>query len=173
MLFSISVEAYSNSNVPNAYIKIGNKYGVPPEILYSIAYTESKAKVSYGAVMPWPWTINVKGQGIYFRNANSMKSRIESLIDRGENSFDAGVMQVNWKYHKNRFRNVDELIDPIKNIEAAAQFLSELIKATGSIKAAIGMYHTGKNGSKKRQIEYYMKVMNNYRKYVRVGHEIN
>lgn len=50
---------------PPAYKQIALPKGVPAEVLYSVALTESKVLLR-GEYVPWPWTLNVAGKSYYY-----------------------------------------------------------------------------------------------------------
>ena len=63
-------------------------------------------------------------------------------------------MQINWPSHGHRFTRIEDVIDPMTNLRAGADYLRYLIDRTKSTDTAIGMYHTGPNGPEKRQKHY-------------------
>ncbi|CBL45402.1 Lytic transglycosylase, catalytic [gamma proteobacterium HdN1] len=148
----LTVSAYADAGVPAAYQAVASQYGVPPEVLYAIALTESRHTVS-GLVRPWPWTANVEGKPYFFASRTEMSAFLTGLLRRGNRKFDVGLMQISWRHHGHRFRSVDEAIDPLTNLQAGAAYLRYLIKRRG-VENAIGMYHTGEAGPMDRQRHY-------------------
>jgi hypothetical protein len=64
---TVSCASWSAELVPTAYRTIASERGIPHSILYAVALAESgKQVVSASAFRPWPWTLNVAGQGYYF-----------------------------------------------------------------------------------------------------------
>lgn len=158
-----SVSAGSvNELIPSAYRKIGKEYSVPPAILYAIALTESEnfykpKKIS----RPWPWTINHKGKGLFFKTRAKAIAYAKSLIKRGEKNFDCCQMQVNWYWHNNRFSSIEQAFDPYTCMRAAAQIITEYKNKHGSYEVAVGKYHSP--GNKQLQKAYKNRVMKKLR----------
>jgi hypothetical protein len=53
-------------------------YGTPQHVLWAIGMVESRK----GAT-PWPWTLNIQGQGVYFDSKASALARLREVIARG------------------------------------------------------------------------------------------
>ena len=87
-----------------------------------------------------------------------MTSYLKNELRNGNKRFDIGVMQISWLYQGNRFKSLSDAIDPITNLEAGADYLKYLLEKTGSIRKAVGMYHTGEGGSVTDQNEYVQLV---------------
>ena len=56
----------ARANVPPAYEAIAQQFGVPADVLYAIALTESRMQVGRNLTRPWPWTANVEGKPYRF-----------------------------------------------------------------------------------------------------------
>jgi Transglycosylase SLT domain len=110
---------------------------VDPKVLASIALNES----AYDG-RPWPWTLNVAGQGYYFRSREGAYSAIEKLLADGRCDFDVGIMQINWCYHGQRFVSAWDALSPQTNIAVAEDILNENYRKTGSASKAIAYYHS-------------------------------
>lgn len=126
--------------------RVASASGVSPKTLYAIAMNESKRQGR-----PWPWTMNVSGKSYFFPTRESAWRMADSLIVRGVNTFDIGLMQVNWKYHGDRFSNVWEALQPSINQKVAADILLEKYRQTGHPLTAVGWYH---NASPSRHRSY-------------------
>lgn len=110
--------------------------GVHPAVLRAVAMTESGRD---GA--PWPWTLNVAGRGFYFATREEAYRAARWLVERGIDRFDAGLMQINWRYNGWRFQDLWEAFDPRANVLAAAAILRENFEATSSWARAVMWYH--------------------------------
>ena len=42
-------------------------YKIPKDLLLSLALTESGKKIKDGEFISWPWTVNIKGKGKFFK----------------------------------------------------------------------------------------------------------
>ncbi|MGF6547117.1 transglycosylase SLT domain-containing protein [Paraburkholderia youngii] len=110
---------------------------VDPKVLAGIALNESAFNGR-----AWPWTLNVAGQGYFFRSREDAYRVIQSLIARGRCDFDVGLMQVNWCWHARRFASPWEALAPATSIRVAEDILNENYSKTRSVAKAIAYYHS-------------------------------
>ncbi len=144
----------ANASVPAAYRYWGDKHGIQPALLYAIALVESRHTVQ-GHVGPWPWTLNISGQPFYFASRKQAYTRLWTELHVHQNEQVAiGPMQVFWRYNKGYFANPWEALDPYRNIEVGALIFNAFYQQRGSIKEAIGAYHSP---NKSRPARYYRK----------------
>jgi soluble lytic murein transglycosylase-like protein len=106
-------------------------------ILYGIAIVESGRGKT-----PWPWTLNVEGKPYFFIDRESAWNAAQKLTAHHYDHFDIGMMQVNWHYHRHRFRSIWEALDPQINRRIAEDILREQWLATGHLPSAIARYHS-------------------------------
>lgn len=116
--------------------RVASFSGVNQKTLYAIAMNESRLQGR-----PWPWTMNVSGKSYFFPTRESAWRMAKSLIAKGINTFDIGLMQVNWKWHGDRFNSVWEALQPSVNQKVAADILLEKYRQTGHPLTAVGWYH--------------------------------
>ncbi|KUY50311.1 transglycosylase SLT domain-containing protein [Burkholderia sp. RF2-non_BP3] len=110
---------------------------VDPKILAGIALNESNYRGR-----AWPWTLNVAGQGYFFKSREEAYKAIETLLARDRCDFDVGLMQVNWCYHGKRFASAWDALSPATNIAVAEAILSENFARTDSVAKAVAYYHS-------------------------------
>ncbi|WP_176315689.1 transglycosylase SLT domain-containing protein [Burkholderia vietnamiensis] len=110
---------------------------VDPKILAGIALNESNYRGR-----AWPWTLNVAGQGYFFKSREEAYKAIESLLARDRCDFDVGLMQVNWCYHGKRFASPWAALAPATNVAAAEAILTENFARTDSVAKAVAYYHS-------------------------------
>ncbi|MGF6851176.1 transglycosylase SLT domain-containing protein [Paraburkholderia sp. CI3] len=110
---------------------------VDPKVLAGIALNESGFNGR-----AWPWTLNVAGQGYFFRSREDAYRVMQSLIARGRCDFDVGLMQVNWCWHARRFASPWEALAPATSIRVAEDILNENYSKTRSVAKAIAYYHS-------------------------------
>lgn len=110
---------------------------VDPKVLTGIALNESGLNGR-----AWPWTLNVAGQGFFFRSRMDAYRAIRSLIAAGRNDFDVGLMQINWRCHGYRFTSAWDALRPSTNIRVAENILNENYGRTHSVAKAIAWYHS-------------------------------
>ena len=121
-----------------------HKYGTPPGLLDAIAKAESGRRITGTTTLqPWPWALNVDGQGLYFATKEAAVSWTRKELGQGSSFTDVGCMQVDLQFHPNAFRSLDEAYDPDANADYAARFLLNLYVATGfNWFVAAGWYHS-------------------------------
>ena len=133
----------SDHKVPQAYRSVAAYHGVPHRILYAIALTESQRMITAGVIRPWPWTLNVAGQGRYFDSARSMQQAVYEATSQGVTNIDIGLMQINVGYHLHRAYSLDDLMRPQDNLNIAAEILLDEWRACdGDWWCAVGRYHS-------------------------------
>lgn len=152
-------------NVPSVYYKTAMAKGLDPKLLFSIALVESGKKIGniYG---PWPWTLNVKGKGEYFKTREMAVRRLKHILQEGDENVAIGPMQVFWRYNKSYFKNPEQALDPHKNIEVGAEILKFFYNKNNDLVWAIGAYYSPNN--EKKAAWYRGKVMSKYQR-VRVS----
>jgi hypothetical protein len=115
--------------------------GVPASVLKAISLTETGRKRG-GAFRPWPWTVNMEGEGHWFDSADEARAYAYKEYRRGARSFDVGCFQINFRWHGQAFRSIDEMFDPLANALYAARFLQTLHVEQGDWGRAAGAYHS-------------------------------
>lgn len=115
--------------------------GVPISVLQAITRTET-GRTRNGYTQPWPWTVNMEGKGAWFDSEDEARTYVFRHFKRGARSFDVGCFQINYKWHGQAFRSIDEMFDPEKNAHYAAKFLSGLYSELGNWSDAAGAYHS-------------------------------
>lgn len=137
---------------PPAYQLAANQIGVPSEVLYAVALTESGFKLDGTTVRPWPWTLNVAGRSHYFKTKEDACTFLnETLQTTSAKRVDVGLGQVNYGYHKHRVTSACALLDPYLNLEIAAQILKEQRRSNEEDwLLAIGRYHSPVDGQRAR-----------------------
>lgn len=138
-------EAKASMVIPNTISQIATDKGVPPDIFYAILLNESRTTTNMKRVVAWPWTANWKGKGYRFKTRVELYQFCQDLISRGYQSFDIGIAQVNWKWHKHRFNNMWAATDPWINMNAAADYLVEHYQTERNWLLAAGKYHAPSN----------------------------
>ena len=131
------------------------KYGLPENILLSISRVESGYKKVDGITRAWPWTLNAGGDSAYFQTKEAALSSLKDRVDKSVTNIDIGCMQLNYRWHKEFFKNLGDMISPIKNVDYGARFLKKLHQRHGSWEKAVKYYHSSKS---KFNVKYYRKV---------------
>lgn len=108
------------------------KHGIPKDLLYSIAYVESRGR---------PWTVYANGEGKYFASLTKAQQFIEDQKECGTENFFVGCMQLCMRSHGKKFKKVQDILDPEKNIHFAAKLLKQLYRKFGNWEDAIKYYN--------------------------------
>ncbi len=115
----------------------------PPQLLTAIGVVESgRAEPRTARVTPWPWSINVGGQGRIFETRADAVAAVQALQAAGTQSIDVGCMQVNLMYHPEAFASIDQAFEPDANVVYAAGFLGRLFVQVGDWRRAAAAYHS-------------------------------
>jgi hypothetical protein len=116
---------------------------IPAQLLGAIGLVESgRPDPAARSVLPWPWTINVGGQGHFFASKADAITAVQTLLAGGTRSIDVGCMQVNLLYHPDAFASLDLAFDPQANVAYAARFLGQLYGQTRNWPVAAAAYHS-------------------------------
>ena len=137
-----SLSSASPANCEALATQAAERHGLPKGLLRAIARTESGRALGDTGTRAWAWTSNVRGKGYYYSGKDEALTHLRQLVSRGVRGFDVGCMQLNYRWHGDNFTTLEEMIDPVQNIEYAARYLSELRAETGSWDAATRYYHS-------------------------------
>lgn len=114
---------------------------MPVSVLQAITRTETGRR-RQGETQPWPWTVNMEGEGRWFDSREEALSYVTEHFDRGARSFDIGCFQINYRWHGQHFSTIDQMFDPLENARYAARFLGELHAEKGNWSDAAGAFHS-------------------------------
>ncbi len=117
------------------------RHAITPRVLGTIAKVESGRPVGQKLV-PWPWAINVEGEGHFYASKAEAIAAVEAFRAAGRRSIDVGCMQINLVAHPQAFTTLDDAFDPAANTSYAARFLRTLTQQTGRLAAAMTAYHS-------------------------------
>lgn len=118
------------------------KHAIPKGLLHAISKAESGRKDDTGRIVPWPWTINARGQGYFFPTKEAAIAAVQALQAKGIESIDVGCMQINLYYHPHAFKTLEDAFEPSKNVAYGAHFLNSLQKDHRSWYRAMAHYHS-------------------------------
>lgn len=111
--------------------------GVPLDVLLAISITEAGR-----GGRPWPWTVNLEGEGHWFATRAEATAFAENALAQGRTGFDVGCLQVNWRRHGESFVSVAQAFDPLANASYAARVLKDLQAEAGGWSEAAGAYRS-------------------------------
>ena len=134
--------ADADTTVPPGYRQVATAHGVPSKIFYAMALTESGRHIErQGIARPWPWTLNVHGEGGYYPTRHAAAAALREALSRGKDSVDIGLMQVNWRYHGKALQSPEAALDPYRNLNVAATILVRCYRERRDWWEAVGCYH--------------------------------
>lgn len=119
----------------------GQTYQVPVKILLAVARAESGRQIG-GQMRPWPWAVNLGGQGHWADDKDSAIEIAQSALNDGRLNIDIGCFQLNIRWHSKGFLSLDDMFNPQANADYAAKFLRQLYDEFGDWKMAVGAYHS-------------------------------
>ena len=140
------------TDIPAAYRQVAIANGIPADIIYAVALAESGRNLGdHRPLRPWPWTLNIHGEGVYFNDRQSAWRAAVASIARQRTSVDIGLMQVNWRYHSQRLIDPWRALDPYANLQAAAEILMNCQQRLSDWWASVGCYHAPSNPERARR----------------------
>ena len=160
-----SSTAWCGERVPPGYRSVAGERGVPAALLYAVALAESGTRVD-AVLHPWPWTLNVAGEGRIFASRAAAWHDLRDALAAGERSIDIGVMQVNWRYHQQALQDPWQALDPYYNLRVAAAILVDCYELRRDWWDAVGCYHAPR--ATERAARYRDRVRAHWRRLIAV-----
>ncbi|WP_353473532.1 transglycosylase SLT domain-containing protein [Salipiger sp. H15] len=140
-----------------AAVRAAHTLGVPDPVMRAITRVET-GRSRDGGLQPWPWTVNLGGDGFWFDSAAEARAFAAGQVARGRRNMDIGCFQVNVRWHGEAFRSTDEMFDPETNALYAAGFLKRLHDEHGDWDSAVAAYHSRTPEYAQRYIARYRSV---------------
>ena len=136
--------------------------GIPAEIMLALTRTET-GRNRGGELAPWPWTVNMEGEGRWFDDRASALRFATDRYAMGARSFDIGCFQINHRWHGAAFASIAEMFDPVANARYAARFLNEIRSESGrggtGWAEIAGAYHSRTPSFAKRYRERFARIL--------------
>jgi soluble lytic murein transglycosylase-like protein len=136
-------------------IRAAKENAIPVAVLYAVALTETGQRGELRA-----YAMNIEGRPAFNSTLGDALGKFAVARQRGAKLIDIGCMQVNHHFHGRSFTSVEEMFDPRRNVDYAAQFLRSLRKSEGSWTSAVARYHAGP-GNAPAQKTYVCAVIRN------------
>lgn len=127
---------------------------IPSGLLLAIANVESGLK---------PFALNIEGRTVFAKSYPEAILLAKQAIGSGITNIDLGIMQVNYRWHNDRFKDIDEMLHPKSNIKYAGKLLSSLYKQHGCWHKAVRFYHSS---TPEHHLKYSRKIVQRWLKYV-------
>ena len=151
---TMTVHASTNACEPEI-IRASESYGVPVGILYAVGLTETGNKGSLQ-----PNAMNIEGKPLFPKNRNEALAAFERARQSGAKLIDVGCMQINVRFHGEKFRSLSDMFDPRQNVDYAARFLVQLKQRRTTWSMAVARYHAGPDNDP-AQKRYVCQVITN------------
>jgi hypothetical protein len=132
--------------------------GVPLPVLLGLTRVET-GRSRDGAMVPWPWTLNMGGDGAWHDSEATALAAADLAIAAGRRNVDLGCFQINYHWHGAAFASLAEMLDPVANARYAARFLTELHASLGDWAEAAGAFHSRNPAQANRYLDRYREVM--------------
>ena len=142
------------------------RHGIPKGLLQSITRVEAGRKTVTGDFMPWAWTLNDRGEGLFFDDRDAALAYLETAVADPEHSVDVGCMQINTKWHSQGFLELADMLDPTQNADYAAGFLLDLHEAHQSWDDAVKHYHSS---APEKNVGYHRRVLAELERFLEAG----
>ena len=107
-------------------------------ILYAVGLTETGNKGSLQ-----PNAMNIEGKPLFPGSRSAALTAFAKAREDGARLIDVGCMQINVRYHGEKFRSLSDMFDPRQNVEYAARFLRDLKQRHMTWSMAVARYHAG------------------------------
>lgn len=135
-----SVPTDANASGPCEYemARAARRHGVPLGVLYAVGLSETGRK---GVLNPY--ALNIDGKTALASDLKNAVALFSEAKGKGAKLVDLGCMQINHRYHGDKFPSVEAMFDPARNVDYAARFLKELRVREGNWTMAAARYNAG------------------------------
>lgn len=110
---------------------------VPFDALLAISVVETGRNLQ-----PWPWTVNLGGEGHWLDTEKDAANLVQAALDQGQTNIDIGCFQLNYRWHAGNFGSLEEMLDPDRNALYAARYLASQYARTGDWTLSAAAYHS-------------------------------
>lgn len=160
LIISGPVCADSRDDCDHAARTAANAQGIPVDTLLALTRVET-GRTRKNRFGPWPWTVNLGGQGLWFETKTDAVAFAQEQLNSGRRDFDIGCFQLSFKWHQHGFRSIEEMLDPVVNARYAAWFLADLYSEFGTWDAAVGAYHSRTAERAEKYLSRYKHILAN------------
>jgi hypothetical protein len=141
LTFGLAAPALADDSICEAEMtRAAEAHDVPLGVLYAVGMTETGRRGKLH-----PYALNIAGRSYFGTGVRDAVETFHEERRRGVRLIDLGCMQINHHYHGREFDTVEDMLDPVQNVEYAARFLKQLRAREGSWTLAVARYHAGSN----------------------------
>ena len=126
---------YSRQQIASLISTAEKENQIPSGLLAAIAKLESNTQA---------YALNVNGNAVFNKSLEEASRLVKKELASGLKNIDLGVMQLNYRWHGDKFNNVTQMLIPENNIKYAASLLKSLKVKHGSWHKAIRYYHSAR-----------------------------
>jgi hypothetical protein len=145
LLCVLALASAAPSASASVWQDVAREHGLDPLLLYAVALKESRKLWGDGRVRPWPWALHARrlGGGRLFDSREEALAHLEALTGAdAKANVDVGLLQVNWRWHREAVATPADLLDPQTNLRVGAAILRRAIAASdGDIRLGLARYH--------------------------------
>ena len=135
---SVTTAASANGPCEREMTLAARRHGVPLGVLYAVGLSETGRK---GVLNPY--ALNIDGRTVLATDLRNAVTQFSDAKNKGAKLVDLGCMQINHRYHGDKFSGVEAMFDPARNVDYAARFLKELRTREGNWTMAVARYNAG------------------------------
>ena len=135
---SVSAGAHASGPCEHEMARAARRHGVPLGVLYAVGLSETGRK---GVLNPY--ALNIDGKTALGTDLKNAVTLFTVAKQKGAKLVDIGCMQINHRYHGDKFSSVEAMFDPVGNVDYAARFLKELRVREGNWTMAAARYNAG------------------------------
>ena len=114
------------------------RYDIPLAVFYAVGLLETGGRDGLQ-----PYSMNIEGRAAANATLEDALATFAAARARGARLIDIGCMQINWRWHGEKFSSVTEMFDPAHNVDYAARFLRELKIREKTWTLAVARYNAG------------------------------
>ena len=148
-LSAAAAEAPAGPSCERHIAEAAKRYDIPLAVFYAVGLQETGGRDGLQ-----PYSLNIDGRSIQNGTLAVALDTVRAAQARGAKLIDIGCMQINVRYHGQRFASITEMFDPARNVDYAARFLRELKAREGTWTLAVARYNAGpgNNPAQKRYV---------------------
>ena len=126
---------YSRQQIASLISKAEQENQIPSGLLAAIAKLESNTQA---------YALNINGNAVFNKSLEEASRIVKKKLATGMRNIDLGIMQLNYRWHGDKFNNVTQMLMPENNIKYAANLLRSLRNQHGTWHKAVRYYHSAK-----------------------------
>jgi Transglycosylase SLT domain len=126
---------YNRQQIASLISNAEKENQIPSGLLAAIAKLECNTQA---------YALNVNGNAVFNKSLEEASGIVKKKLASGLKNIDLGVMQLNYRWHGDKFINVTQMLMPENNIKYAASLLKSLRTKHGSWHKAVRYYHSAK-----------------------------